>query len=95
MFQDLLRDTDIYKIIVEEDHEQGVVEGHQKGLAEGLEKGRAQGLVEGIELQKRIQQEQELQHQPEMLLHFVQARFPRLVRFAKKQIAVVTDVVVY
>lgn len=67
MFQDILRDTDIYKIIMEE--------GHEKGLVEGIQ----------------LQQQRDLQHQREMFLRFVQARFPKLVHFANKQVAIITD----
>ena len=55
----------------------------EQGLAEGI----TQGIAQGIELE----QQRELQNKREMFLRFVQARFPKAVRFATKQVAVVTD----
>jgi len=80
MFQDILRDTEIYKLIMEE--------GHEKGVAEGIQKGRAEGKLEGIQ----EQQQRELEHQRQMLLRFVQARFPSLLQFATRQVATITDI---
>ena len=55
----------------------------EQGLAEGI----TQGIAQGIELE----QQRELQNKREMFLRFVQARFPKAVRFATKQVAIVTD----
>jgi predicted transposase YdaD len=69
MLQDILRDTSIYQLIMQE----GVEKGREEGREEGLEEGRIQALRQ-------------------TLLDFVQTRFPKLVRFASKQISDVTDV---
>jgi len=51
------------------------------------QQGVAEGITQGIELE----QQRELQNKREMFLRFVQARFPKAVRFATKQVAIVTD----
>ncbi|MFL5664365.1 MAG: hypothetical protein ACJ8BW_23925 [Ktedonobacteraceae bacterium] len=96
MFQDILRDTEIYKLIMEEGHEKGVAEGIQKGVAEGIQKGRAEGIQKGRAEGKlegiQEQQQRELEHQRQMLLRFVQARFPGLLQFATRQVATIRDI---
>lgn len=77
---DILRESPYYQEILREGREEGLV----KGLEEGLQKGRKAGLEEGI-------QEGKLKGQQEMLLAFVQARFPTMTLLTKKLIAVIDD----
>jgi predicted transposase YdaD len=63
MMHDILHESDIYQLI----------------LQEGQEKGREEAL------------QRELEDLRQILLSFVRARFPKLVRFATKQISTITD----
>jgi predicted transposase/invertase (TIGR01784 family) len=72
---DILRESPYYQEILKE------------GLEEGLEKGRQEGLEEG-RIQERYEHVQELR---QTIINIVQGRFPRLLRFARKQISDVED----
>ena len=77
---DILRESPYYQEILQEGREEGLV----KGLEEGLQKGRKAGLQEGVQKGK-------LEGQRELLLAFVQARFPTMDRLTKKLIATIDD----
>ena len=68
MLQDILHDSEIYQMIMQEGVEQGVQQGIQ------------------------LQHLQELQDLRQIVLSFVEPRFPKLVRFATKQISVIVDI---
>ena len=54
-------------------------EAREEGLQEGLEKGRQEGLQEGLETLRQA------------VVDIVRKRFPKIVRLARKQVAVVDD----
>ena len=72
----LLRESPYYQEILQEGREEGLEEGLKKGLEEGLEKGHKEGKLEGLR---------------ESLLAIVRARFPKMVRLAKGQAAIIDD----
>src|SRR5947209_15872219 len=69
MIDDIIRETPAYKVLTKEAHEEGVQEGLERGIELGLGQAR----------------QKELQRLRHMLLNIVRARFPKLVRLAKKQ----------
>jgi predicted transposase YdaD len=79
MLKDIIRDTEIYQIILQEGRE----EGRTKGLEEGREKGRAEGRTEGLE------QGRDALYR--VVLGVVQKRFPELLEFAAGCVRTVTD----
>ncbi len=54
-------------------------EAREEGLQEGLEKGRQEGREEGCEALRQV------------VVDIVRKRFPKIVRLARKQVAVVDD----
>ena len=72
---DILQETPVYKFMTKEAREEGLQEGLEKGLEQGLEKGLEQGR-EALR---------------EAIVEIVRKRFPKIVRLAKKQVAVVDD----
>ncbi len=70
MYQDILHDTEIYQLIMQEGLEKGVQQGLEKGVQQGLEKGVQQA------------EQQEIQDLRQLLLDFVRARFVALLPFA-------------
>ncbi|HEX6556954.1 MAG TPA: hypothetical protein VF026_29600 [Ktedonobacteraceae bacterium] len=75
LLDEILRNTPAYQKILKE----GRAEGLEEGLEKGLEKGRQEAL------------QQELQRQREALLDVIRARFPMIIRQAKKQVASIED----
>jgi len=71
----ILRESPFYQEILQEGREEGLQEGREEGLQEGLEKGR----------------QEKLQVLRDTLLNVVQARFPKMVRLAKGQAAIIDD----
>ncbi len=80
MFQDILRESWVYKEIGQEYFEQGIEQGIEKGIEQGIEKGIEQGIEQG-----------KLQGQREMLLSFVQKDFPEVAVLARQQVDRITD----
>jgi hypothetical protein len=78
---DMIRETPIYQLILQEGREEGLEEGIEKGIEKGIE----QGLIEGIEKGQRNALRQ-------AVIDVVQERFPKLVRLAKKQVIVIEDI---
>ena len=56
-----------------------------------LKEGRAEGLEEGLEKVRQEALQREIQRQREALLDVIRARFPKIVRQAKKQVASIED----
>jgi flagellar biosynthesis/type III secretory pathway protein FliH len=56
-----------------------------------LKEGRAEGLEEGLEKGRQEALQREIQRQREALLDVIRARFPKIVRQAKKQVAGIED----
>src|SRR5205814_3272694 len=83
LLDEMLRNTPAYKKILKEGRAEGLEEGLEKGLEKGLKKGLEQGRQETLQ--------QELQRQREALLDVIRARFPKIVRQAKKQVASIED----
>lgn len=75
MYQDLIRDTEIYQMIVAE----GLQQGMQQGMQQGLEKGAEQ------------KQQEEAQKLRQTLLEVFQIRFPEQLALARKRIGPLTD----
>jgi flagellar biosynthesis/type III secretory pathway protein FliH len=71
----ILRESPFYQEILQEGREEGRQEGREEGRQEGLEKGR----------------QEKLQVLRDTLLNVVQARFPKMVRLAKGQAAIIDD----
>lgn len=63
---------------------------YQEILKEGLEEGLEKGLEKGRELERQ-EQAQELR---QTIVNIVLGRYPRLLRFARKQLAVVDDLAI-
>jgi len=74
---DLLHESPLYQIILEE----GEIKGHAKGLAEGLAKGREEGIEEGIALGLG-----------QAIVNLVQAHFPELKGLAAQQVAPIKNI---
>jgi hypothetical protein len=101
---DILHDTPIYQLILEEGREKGLEEGRQKGLQEGrqkgLKEGRGKGLKEGLGkglkegLGKGLAkaQEEERLNLRMILINIVQARFPDLVEMVKFHTETIEDI---
>lgn len=68
MFQDILRESWVYKEIGEEYFAQGREQGFEQGREEGIERG-----------------------QRDMLLGYVQKKFPEIASFAKQQVDKIAD----
>jgi len=79
MYQDLIRDTEIYQLIMAEGKAEGVAKGLEQGLKQGLKQGREQGKEEGMQ---------------EMILLAIQSRFPVLLELAKACTPALADVAV-
>ena len=72
---DILQETPVYQFMTKEAREEGLQEGLEKGLQEGREEGREEGL-EALRL---------------ATVDIVREKFPKIVRLARKQVAVVDD----
>lgn len=83
MLRDIIKDTEIYQIIMEEGWEKGL----EKGREEGWEKGREKGQEEGRE--KGLEEGRAAFHQ--LILEDVQDRFPELVEMAIRYVNAVAD----
>src|SRR5712691_2019650 len=83
MFQDILRESWVYQEIGEEFLE--------KGFEKGLEKGLEQGLEQGLELGREEERQRRLQGQRELLMSYMQVRFPEITALAKQQTNSITD----
>ena len=84
MFQDIIRDTEIYQYIMHEGLEQGLEQGIKQGREQGLEQGREQGIKQ--------EKQEALQRLRQMLIAFVQARYIELVPFATEQAEQINNV---
>lgn len=83
---DILHDTPIYQLILEEGREKELQEGLRKGLKEGRGKGLKEGLAKA--------REEECLNLRMIIINIVQARFPGLVETVKIQVAPIEDVAV-
>lgn len=83
MYQDLIRDTEIYQLIVQE----GLQEGMQKGMQQGIQQGMQQGMQQGLQQQMQ----QDMSATREVMLRSVQARFPELADLAEARSNTVTE----
>lgn len=79
MYQDLIRDTEIYQLIV--------AEGLEKGLEQGLEKGLKTGLEQGF----RQAEQQEMHELRKTILDVFQIRFPELSSLAQDRVEAIAD----
>src|SRR5207253_9745769 len=76
-WDDSIRLREMHKLLRESPYYQEIIqEGREEGLKEGLEKGHKEGKLEGLR---------------ESLLAIVRARFPKMVRLAKGQAAIIDD----
>ncbi len=92
MFQDIIRDTEIYQYIMHEGLEQGLEQGIKQGLEQGLEQGREQGLEQGREQGIKQEKQEAIQGLRQILIAFVQARYIELVPFATAQAEQINNV---
>jgi len=72
---DILQETPVYQFMTKEAREEGIQEGLEKGIQEGREEGREEGL-------EALRQ---------ATVDIVREKFPKIVRLARKQVAVVDD----
>jgi predicted transposase YdaD len=89
---DVLRETPVYQEMTRWAREEGLQEGLREGLQEGLQEGRREGLQEGR--QEGLQEgRHEGRHEglQQALLAILTERFPKLLRLAKKQMAVIEE----
>jgi predicted transposase YdaD len=85
---DVLRETPVYQEMTRWAPEEGLREGILEGIREGRREGRQEGLEEG-RLEGRQEGRQEGLQQA--LLVILTERFPKLIRLAKKQMAVIEE----
>jgi flagellar biosynthesis/type III secretory pathway protein FliH len=81
---DILRESPYYQEILQEGREEGLVKGLEEGLQKGRRAGHQEGVQEGVRKGK-------LEGQRELLLAFVQARFPTMASLTKKLITIIDD----
>src|ERR1700720_404744 len=73
---DVLRETPVYQEMTRWAREEGLREGILEGIREGRREGRQEGRQEGLQ---------------QALLVILTERFPKLIRLAKKQMAVIEE----
>ena len=93
---DALRDTPVYQEMTRWAREEGLREGIREGILEGIQEGRREGLQEGRQegLQEGLQegrQEGRQEGLQQALLVILTERFPKLLRLARKQMAVIEE----
>ncbi len=93
---DIIKDTPVYREMVRDAREEGWEEGLKEGREEGLKEGREEGLKEGLEkgLEKGIEEgrkQGQVEALEQTLIDLIADRFPRLVRFARRQLSDVDD----
>jgi hypothetical protein len=76
---DLIRDTEIYQIIMQE--------GFEKGIQQGLEKSMQQGLEKGVQQSNQ----QEVQDFQQIILRLFQRDFPELTALATQRLGAISD----
>jgi flagellar biosynthesis/type III secretory pathway protein FliH len=81
---DVLRETPVYQEMTRWAREEGLQEGIREGILEGIREGRREGRQEGLE-------EGRLEGLQQALLIILTERFPKLIRLAKKQMAVIEE----
>jgi predicted transposase YdaD len=79
MIDDIIRETPAYKVLTREAREEGIEIGFERGIERGIEQGIEQERKRALQLQR------------ELLLNVVKARFPKLVRLARKQGSVIDE----
>jgi flagellar biosynthesis/type III secretory pathway protein FliH len=84
MFQELIQESWVYQELGENSFERGLEKGLEQGLEKGLEKGLEQGLQKG-----RV--EGRVQEQRQMLMSFLQTRFPETLALANQQTNSIND----
>src|SRR5260370_27757922 len=72
---DILQETPVYQFMTKEAREEGL----QEGLEKGLQEGREEGIEKGLETLRLA------------TVDIVREKFPKIVRLARKQVAVVDD----
>ena len=90
MLGEILRDSWVYREIMEEGRYEGLRQGLQEGLQQGLEKGLEKGLQQGIQQER----EESLQALRSLLIGTLQATFPDLVSLAMERAALMKDPVI-
>lgn len=85
---DVLRETPVYQEMTRWAREEGLQEGIREGILEGIREGRREGRQEGLE-EGRL--EGRLEGLQQALLIILTERFPKLIRLAKKQMAVIEE----
>ena len=74
MFQELIQESWVYQELGENSFERGLEKGLEQGLEKGLEQGLEKGRVEG-----------RVQEQRQILMSFLQTRFPETLTLANQQ----------
>ena len=85
---DVLRETPVYQEMTRWAREEGLREGILEGIQEGRREGRQEGLQEG---RREGLQEGRQEGLQQALLVILTERFPKLLRLAKKQMAVIEE----
>ncbi|HEX6480749.1 MAG TPA: hypothetical protein VF043_18065 [Ktedonobacteraceae bacterium] len=93
---DVLRETPVYQEMTRWAREEGLREGIREGILEGIREGRREGRQEGLEEGRQEgleegRQEGRLEGLQQALLVILTERFPKLLRLAKKQMAVIEE----
>jgi predicted transposase YdaD len=83
MLEDIMEESWTYQEIVRK--------GMQKGLDLGLQQGLEKGLEKGMEKGREEERQQRILEQHQILLSFVQVRFPELASFTKQQTSPIND----
>jgi predicted transposase YdaD len=91
MLGEILRDSWVYREIMDEGRDEGLRQGLQQGIQQGLQQGLQQGIQQG--LQQGIQQEREefLQTLRNLLIGMLQTTFPDLVQLAIRRVSSMKD----
>ncbi|HEU5227195.1 MAG TPA: hypothetical protein VFU49_05230 [Ktedonobacteraceae bacterium] len=85
MIEDILEDSWAFQELREKALEQGLEQGIQQGLEQGRLQGMQQGMLQGMQQGIQEATKQEVERLRQILLAFVQARFPALVPLAEQQ----------
>lgn len=80
---DILKDAPAYRWMTDDAREEGLEQGLEQGIEQGLERGRREGRL--------AEREEILAQLREKVVGTVAERFPKLVRFTKKQISDVEE----
>ncbi|MBA2391788.1 MAG: hypothetical protein H0V70_03490 [Ktedonobacteraceae bacterium] len=87
MLGEILRDSWVYREIMDEGRDEGLRLGLQEGMQQGIQQGMQKGIQQGIQQEH----EESLQTLRSLLIGLLQATFPDLVPLAVKRVPSMKD----